>query len=277
MIILDRRQYYLFLFLATLLLLGLGAASYGVIHSLYTQIMAPEGPPALEGIQSAAEVLFFLSLCGVLLLIITALSLRVRALMNFKHLDTLFAAGRSDITQPQLWKKRLGPLGEKFYAYHREILDVSHQKGLKINGLSALVRIILHNFPDSLLITDIRGTILYASPSSLETLEKTSAEILQTPITRHIPEIRPLYVASELNRSRNALSIQAGEKTLSALPAFDEREQCAYMIFALDGKKFESPFTLHRQGNREEEVRKLPKNNALRGFWSRLPFGGSRD
>ncbi len=226
MIILSRQNYRILTLTALVLILGQGGLTYFTLTSL------PGTAP--EEIQFQAERLLFTALTGAVLFLGLLFVLRAQARRRMHSLDNLFTARRSGDTDPELWEQRLGPLGQRFLDYNQGLLTVSRQRARKIDGLSSLVRILLHNSPHPLAVINLQGTLLYASPAFYQRTGGTSTEMLQTPLDRHFPSLPPNRLVLEIQRTAGPLSLELkNHPKAKALPVQDTQDQTAYILLSL--------------------------------------------
>lgn len=261
MIIVNNRVYRLLVMTALLALFLSGLIGYVSVAALED----------LSRVKAIAERILFYPMVFSLILVLIFISIRLKAADNTRQLDNLFTAGSRDMTNEKEWSRRLGPLGERFLAYNRELMATSTKKSLKIEGLSKLVRLLMHNSSSAYLVLDTQGTILYASAEALSRLQKTSAEILQTPITRHLPEIKPVRLALDLSRTLSPITLTAGSgrssAEITAAPVIDSRNECAYILLSLEGRNLKSflernPVKAPETGKRHGLFRFFPKKEA---------------
>lgn len=206
--------------------LGLGVAGYRLVYQE-------------AGLKTQAEALLFACFLIAALLLIVAVSVVVAAKRNLYRAEALFSQRSVYAADSDLWKRRLGPLGELFLTYNKQIIGLNTRRALKIHGLSSLVRILTSHAEEPIVILDVKGVIRYVSANFAKKLESNPGKLLNESLTTLLPGIKIPHILSELDRSHIPVSGTGGGKTMQFTPVLDKRGEIAYVICTLGTKALE--------------------------------------
>jgi PAS domain-containing protein len=258
MMILRRRGFWLLAVTGFLSVLGLGILAYRmlIVH--------------LNFKTEAESVLFVaLLLAGGILLITSVLLVHSRRAL--RRAESLFSQRSTFAADPEKWVNRLGPLGELFLGYNKEIITLNTRRAMKIFGLSSLVRILLNISDEPIAILDVRGEICYLSPAFCKKLDASYGELFGENISSVLDGIRIPHIVAEISRTHAPVSGSGGGRQVHFTPVLGKRGEIAYLLCTLAGRSIEvKAFPVEDSETEESGVTPKSKQKNLWSLASRL-------
>ncbi|MAG13668.1 MAG: hypothetical protein CMN78_03625 [Spirochaetales bacterium] len=226
MILLDRKTALVFFFLFSVSILALGIYGYyAILRS------GEEGSSAIE---IKAENLLYMSVVCASVIIIAFLLLVGRTVYVSRELDKLIEINKYGDFSPELSMRRLGKIGEKITNLYYTLNSLNEKKSLKISALSELVEYAIQNIEVPLIVTDVLGTIVYASRRHAERFQINRWELVNTHVASHYPIIDYHDVILTLDKSRSILELEADSGPVSLIPVNNKMNALSYVIWIFD-------------------------------------------
>lgn len=187
-----------------------------------------------EGILYISIILALLQ-TGSFLLILTAAGKTRRRAENLMQRKLWLSAGGDG------WQKVLGELGESFYEMNSQLLQTNEARGIKIQAMNRLTEFLVQNHGQPLCITNIKGEILYASPSFLEKTGTGRSRLINSFISQEFPGIRPGHIVTSFQKDHSEYSAESENGNFSVYPVRDHRQEITYLVFTSGNRNYNAP------------------------------------
>jgi PAS domain-containing protein len=231
-----------------MLLIKKGYFSFAIITSCaLVLLLGITGYSAVKGrgaytttqLKFYSENCIYISILAIIVILTIFFLISRKSLKVLRELDKIAEISRYGKYYTGDHLKKLGTLGEKIDHLFFELNRLNEMKSLRISTLSNIQQFFLESIHLKLLITDMQGTIQYASRALLHIFEQESAQIIGKNISSLVQEIQfsELVADMELNRRpvmQENLTVKVGENSFTSgmeyIPIFNVKNQLSEII-----------------------------------------------
>ncbi|MFO7850184.1 MAG: hypothetical protein R6V67_09515 [Spirochaetia bacterium] len=227
MLLISTRNLLLFLCASLVLLLTCGILGY---YRLYPENEIQTDP------KLAAEQLLYISIAGSLLLSLYFTRIYTHRIRVEKKLKRITTLGGTASPTLQLQSQNLGSLGVTLQHFYRNIMLVNEQQSLKLSGQSELISLLIANSDAPLAVTDITGTLLYASEKYEKKAGAAKSKLIGSSIEVWEEDVVVPIILREVESHRSFSMNPKKEETMkkgsfTVLPVINSRGTISYLLF----------------------------------------------
>lgn len=275
MIILRKYLVYVFWSLACFSIILLGVYAFVQLSPDTSEASAVQLNNELKGIR---EGILYISLILAILQSAALLVILSSSRKTKRRAENLMQRKLWLSSEGDRWYKVLGELGQSFHTMNSELLQTNEARGIKIQALNRLTEFLVQNHGQPLCITNIKGEILYASPSFLEKTDAQRSQLINSYISQEFPGIHQGHIITAFQKDHGVYRAESARGNFSVYPVRDHRQEITYLVFTSGNKNYNPP----KQDGGRTTVTEAEKNPGGGQVWLRKAFekvlkrGGNR-
>jgi PAS domain-containing protein len=241
-IIIRERLFWIAMALIVIALISLG---------VYAWIVIPGAATADEAAAKfISERVLFFALVTAGILVAAGIGLFAAARAQSRAAENMMTSRRWMDDGGEQLEVLLGSLGRSFYRINRELIETNQRRGLKIQGMNALLAFVVKNFDGALMVVNAAGEIVYVSNDYLEKAGLTRSELIRKQLNAVLPDIYFSEVISEFGRNPVMLERQSDGRNYHLYDIMDKRGEIAYVVVTPGGRSFQSAASQEGDDNR---------------------------
>ncbi len=255
MVVQSKKAQFLLLFFSLAFALSLGIVGY---------IFVQKAPSAAgeEG-KLYAELLLYLSILFAVLLAALHGFMFIRNKNILKELDKIIEMSAYNNFSPVESLRRLSTIGEKIGQIYKNVSFISEKRALKISTLHNLTQLLLNNIALPVIVTDVRGAVIYLSKQFREKYPEQSG-LSSTSVVNFIPEFKIQRVLDHFDKNFSTVETKLGRTELTVYPVRNREFEVANLVFVI-GKG-----SLVQEETVEKKLNKPQQEQERRGLFSKL-------
>jgi hypothetical protein len=248
MLLVKKVSLYTSFVVLAIIILALGVVNY-IQLSAIAEIEAKTGGDGMavtQALKFNAENLLYLSIVGVVVLIITLFVVHRGGVRVLRQMDKVTELSRQGRYFSGESVKKLGKLGEKINRLFGELNRLNEMKTLKISALTNLIGFLLDESNLHCFIADIQGAIGAVSRQLIARLKIDKLDKRGRTVSDMIRDIDFKEICAQLDRDRipvvkKGLVLQIGDTTaqgqLTFHPVFNSKNELANVVCISEKEK----------------------------------------
>ncbi len=224
MVVQSKKAQFLLLFFSLAFALSLGIVGYIVVQKVPSA--------AEEEGKLYAELLLYLSILFAVLLAALYIFIFIRNKNILKELDKIIEMSAYNNFSPVQSLRRLAAIGEKIGQIYKNVSLISEKRALKISTLHNLTQFLLNNIALPVIVTDVRGAVIYLSKQFREKYPEQSG-LISTSVVNFIPEFKIQRALDHFDKNFPTVETRLGKTELTIYPVRNREFEVANLVFVI--------------------------------------------
>lgn len=179
----------------------------------------------------AAERMLFIGIVSAAGIGLAAASVFLDHIRFARQMETAVSVVRREGKLPQSILRRLGTVGTRVAVLYDELARKNEALRTRVDAQRQLIEFLVKNLDVGLCICDVRGRVLYATPSILREADLTIGEATGQPVSLLLPDVRFVEIVRTLDRTGDVH--EDGERR-RFYPITDDRGFVSYVVCGRD-------------------------------------------
>ncbi len=186
------------------------------------------------GSKATAEIIFFISVCVVLVLSAGFLSAITYSKRKRRELNRITKMARVNGVIAAERFSKFGRFGIQLQSLFEDILRVSEMRSVRIAYLNNAVSVVCNHTPLPMLIVDITGTIQYVSNGYIKKISDEEKSIVGMHLLDVYSEINFEEVLSKIEKSGSEYTVKTEKLVFNFLPIFSKENLPAGVLVTIE-------------------------------------------